>query len=286
MSARRTPRQLSRYERRLARSVMRGRVFRGAITVSLVAGVGTAVAARPAPAELAGCQTTHVQAGDTIWKLYGGDLAQAHRYLDGYISDVNRIYVGDELVLSCDVPPSPPAVPVPQTAPEAMTVGPEDHSLVDVSQYLNGANVEGKLSWETVLSLLYSRGVEGNDLLTLAAITEGESGRNPLAEGDQALADNKWSSSWGVFQIRSVRAQKGSGSIRDEDRLRTVEGNADAAVALYESAKQKRAEGKVHPVTKKVFTPFDDWTAHLNGWDTGVIPQVRVVAERMGLLGA
>jgi hypothetical protein len=280
MSSRRTRRQLTQYERRLARSIMRGRVFRSAITVSLVAGVGTAVAARPAPAALAGCQTVIVQPGDTVWRLYGGDMARAHRYLDAYVSDVNRIYVGDELVLGCDAPPAPLVL---ETQAQAVTVE-ADHSLVDVSQYLNGANADGKLPWETVLSLLYTRGVEGNDLLSLAAITEGESARNPLAEGDQSLADAKWGSSWGAWQIRSVRAQKGTGGIRDEDRLRTVEGNADAAVALYEAAKVRRAEGKIHPVTKKVWSPFDDWTCFLNGWHTGVIPQVRAVAERMGLL--
>jgi hypothetical protein len=223
---------------------------------------GKAFAARPAPPALAHCQIVRVQPGQTVWAIYGGDIARAHRYLDSYISDINRVYVGDELVVGCDAPP-PPAVPAVEIG-TALTVE-ADHSLVDVSQYLNGTNVKGKLSWETVLSLLYTRGVEGNDLLTLAAITEGESGRNPLAEGDQSLADAKWGSSWGAWQVRSVRSAKGTGS-------------------LYESAKVKREQGQVHPVTKKVWDPFCDWTAHLNGWDVGVIPQVRAVAQAMGLL--
>ncbi len=37
--------------------------------------------------------------------------------------------------------------------------------------------------------------------------------------GDQDLADNVWGYSYGGFQIRSLRAQKGTGGLRDEERL-------------------------------------------------------------------
>lgn len=39
------------------------------------------------------------------------------------------------------------------------------------------------------------------------------------AVGDQALANEVWGFSYGGFQIRSLRAQKGTGQIRDEEAL-------------------------------------------------------------------
>lgn len=39
------------------------------------------------------------------------------------------------------------------------------------------------------------------------------------AIGDQALATDVWGYSYGGFQIRSLRAQKGTGGLRDEDIL-------------------------------------------------------------------
>lgn len=47
--------------------------------------------------------------------------------------------------------------------------------------------------------------------------------------GDQDLANDKWGYSYGVFQIRSLRAEKGTGKTRDEDRLTEMVFNARSA---------------------------------------------------------
>lgn len=47
--------------------------------------------------------------------------------------------------------------------------------------------------------------------------------------GDQALANSTWGYSYGGFQIRSLRAHKGTGKIRDELRLLDPEFNVASA---------------------------------------------------------
>jgi hypothetical protein len=55
--------------------------------------------------------------------------------------------------------------------------------------------------------------------------------------GDIALADEVWGYSYGGFQIRSKRDQKGTGGWRDEDELLRPKFNARAAKAI------KKAQG-------------------------------------------
>jgi hypothetical protein len=50
--------------------------------------------------------------------------------------------------------------------------------------------------------------------------------------GDQDLADETWGFSYGGFQIRSLRAHKGTGLPRDEDRLLRPRFNARSALTI------------------------------------------------------
>lgn len=52
------------------------------------------------------------------------------------------------------------------------------------------------------------------------------------AIGDQDLADDVWGFSYGGFQIRSLRSQKGTGGYRDEDRLLEPLFNAKSALHI------------------------------------------------------
>ncbi len=52
--------------------------------------------------------------------------------------------------------------------------------------------------------------------------------------GDQALADAVWGFSYGGFQIRSQRAQKGTGGYRDEDTLLVPVNNCRSAYAIWQ----------------------------------------------------
>ncbi|MEV0371795.1 peptidoglycan-binding protein [Streptomyces sp. NPDC050636] len=48
-------------------------------------------------------------------------------------------------------------------------------------------------------------GFTGSDINIAAAVAMAESTGDPAAVGDEALADNKWGPSFGLFQIRSLR---------------------------------------------------------------------------------
>ncbi len=54
--------------------------------------------------------------------------------------------------------------------------------------------------------------------------------------GDKDLANDIWGYSYGGFQIRSLRAEKGTGGWRDEDRLLVPRFNARAARAIKRSS--------------------------------------------------
>ena len=56
------------------------------------------------------------------------------------------------------------------------------------------------------------------------------------AIGDQALANDKWGFSYGGFQIRSLRSQKGTGGWRDEDLLLKPKFNCKAARAIMKDS--------------------------------------------------
>lgn len=69
-------------------------------------------------------------------------------------------------------------------------------------------------------AVAYAAGARTVDVLRLAvAIAGGESGWRPDAVGDVSLADDKWGPSIGLWQIRSLRAQTGTGQSRDANRL-------------------------------------------------------------------
>lgn len=56
---------------------------------------------------------------------------------------------------------------------------------------------------------------------------------NADAVGDQELADNTWGFSYGLFQVRSLRAHKGTGKTRDEERLLDPLFNAKSAKEIF-----------------------------------------------------
>lgn len=72
------------------------------------------------------------------------------------------------------------------------------------------------------------------------ALCEAPAGRTPDGEyqanfsavGDQELANDVWGYSYGGFQIRSLRVQKGTGKIRDEERLLDPRFNCRSAMKI------------------------------------------------------
>lgn len=66
---------------------------------------------------------------------------------------------------------------------------------------------------------------------------DGEYQANFSAVGDQELANDVWGYSYGGFQIRSLRVQKGTGKIRDEERLLDPVFNCRSAMKIKRSWK-------------------------------------------------
>lgn len=69
----------------------------------------------------------------------------------------------------------------------------------------------------------------------MAAIALAESGGNANAVGDQNLVSGTWGPSIGLWQIRSLHAQRGTGKERDGSRLTDPAFNARSARIVYES---------------------------------------------------
>lgn len=178
---------------------------------------------RKAPA---GCMSVVVQKGDTTWAIAtanGLTLDQIAR-LNPQIPDLSRIHPGDELAVTC----SPDGVAL--AVPQSVTRG------VDVSRWLDERETDGRLTWRSVVAHLYAAGLRGDALAELAGTAECESNRWPTAVGDVHLADKKWGPSIGVWQVRTLHAQRGTGGPRDEAALRgDVDAQARAAVEVWRS---------------------------------------------------
>lgn len=85
----------------------------------------------------------------------------------------------------------------------------------------------------TVGALAYKAGVtNGGRLAEAIAIAKLESDFNPDAVGDTGLVNATWGPSVGLWQIRSLRAESGKGTSRDETRLKDPAFNAQAMASI------------------------------------------------------
>lgn len=89
-----------------------------------------------------------------------------------------------------------------------------------------------------VYGLARSAGLNHNRAVTATAIALGESGLNPAAVGDTSLTDATWGPSVGLWQVRSLNAERGTGKTRDETRLSDPTFNARA---MYEISQGGRS---------------------------------------------
>lgn len=93
--------------------------------------------------------------------------------------------------------------------------------------------VEGELSRMRYLyDLAYNAGFRGDDVPVAVAIAMAESGGVPDRLGDVALMTDKWGPSVGLWQVRSLNAERGTGGIRDQDILSDPVQNARSAFAI------------------------------------------------------
>lgn len=109
-------------------------------------------------------------------------------------------------------------------------------------------------------------GWSGDTRVTGIAIALAETGGHPTTdvEGDLALQTAKWGPSVGPWQIRSLKAQRGTGGVRDEEALKQPTHNAASAGQIYRDAGGK-------------FTP---WSTFLTGAYLLYLPRARAVAAQ------
>ncbi len=70
------------------------------------------------------------------------------------------------------------------------------------------------------------------DLTKAVAIAMGESGGNTNAIGDVSLQNGTWGPSVGLWQVRSLKAEKGKGTSRDENKLKDPTFNAQSMYSI------------------------------------------------------
>lgn len=96
-----------------------------------------------------------------------------------------------------------------------------------------------RYSLPEVLALAAGEGLSPEAAAIAAAVSgwagspvAGESGGNPTAIGDIALQTTKWGPSIGLWQIRSLNAEKGTGGTRDQTALFDPRHNAESMAAI------------------------------------------------------
>lgn len=85
----------------------------------------------------------------------------------------------------------------------------------------------------------YNAGIrDKTDLITAVAIALAESGGKTDKDGDVGLQDSKWGPSVGLWQIRSLKAEKGKGTTRDYTRLNDPAFNAKSMYTISSGGKK------------------------------------------------
>ncbi len=118
------------------------------------------------------------------------------------------------------------------------------------------------MSPSAVYGLAVGAGLDHEGAIIATAVSWAESGLNPDAEGDDDLTDETWGRSVGLWQVRSLRAQSGTGGPRD-------------AVALLDPAHNARAMAVISAIGED-FTP---WTDYRSGKYRAHLDAVRAAVE-------
>jgi hypothetical protein len=84
-------------------------------------------------------------------------------------------------------------------------------------------------------------------LAKAVAVATAESGRDPGKKGDIGLQNATWGPSVGLWQIRSLKAEKGKGTVRDETKLTDPVFNAKAMVSISKSGADWSPWSVTHP---------------------------------------
>lgn len=105
------------------------------------------------------------------------------------------------------------------------------------------------MSTATIYQALLGAGFSPSAAKTMVAISHAESGFNPTAVGDVGLETSTWGPSYGLFQVRTLKAQTGTGGTRDIEWLK--QSIANQAKAAFQISNQG--------------TNYRPWSVYLHG---------------------
>ena len=104
-------------------------------------------------------------------------------------------------------------------------------------------------------ALAYAAGIRSqSDLQAAIAVAMAESAGNPNAVGDTTLQNATWGPSFGLWQIRSLKAESGKGTTRDGTRLKDPAFNAKSMYAISNGGKNWQP-WSVWPLRAQLFMP-------------------------------
>lgn len=124
------------------------------------------------------------------------------------------------------------------------------------------------MTFDQVYRLAREAGLDPRRATIATAIAAAESNNDPAAVGDVALQDATWGPSIGLWQIRSLKAQTGTGKARDASRLKGARFNARAMAEI--SAKGAN------------FTP---WSTYTNGAYRARLGEAAAISGQWDVLG-
>lgn len=124
------------------------------------------------------------------------------------------------------------------------------------------------LSPAQAAAVAYEAGFRGSDLVLMVAIAMGESGLRPDASGDESLQTGTWGPSLGLWQVRSIKSQWGTGQSRDGSRLMDPRFNARSAFSISGGG-----------------TNFKPWTVYTKGIYRQYLGQAQVGVNKLGANG-
>ena len=114
----------------------------------------------------------------------------------------------------------------------------------------------------TIAAAAYQAGVRDQGALTTAvAIAIAESAGNSDAVGDVTLQNATWGPSYGLWQVRSLKAETGKGTIRDGTQLKNIVFNAKSMFSISSGG-----------------TNWSPWTTHRGLRYTAALPVAAAAA--------
>jgi hypothetical protein len=121
------------------------------------------------------------------------------------------------------------------------------------------------LSIAQVYNLARGVGLSHHQAVIATAIAMAESGLNPGAVGDVALEDATWGPSEGLWQVRSLKAQRGTGQTRDATRLTDPQFNARSMYEISDGGRN-----------------FEPWSTYVDNAYVGHLAAVRNAVGKDG----